>query len=110
MWLPQHLKDVFEAARRVLDNSGDAQLRAIGLELNSYLDRFRRIVTLAAAVHDLGKANDHFQAMIIGRRDVRQNPQGLRHEWVTVLMLTNLREWLLPALGNCETDFAFVEW
>jgi hypothetical protein len=35
----------------------------------------------------LGKANDHFQGMIRRTRDVRVNPQGLRHEWVTLLML-----------------------
>ena len=61
-------------------------------------------------MHDLGKANDHFQGMIYGTRDVRQNPQGLRHEWVTLLMLEQLREWLLPALGGSIVDFAIVEW
>jgi CRISPR-associated endonuclease/helicase Cas3 len=68
------------------------------------------MVLLGAAVHDLGKANDHFQGMIYGSRDVRTQPQGLRHEWVTVLMLRHLRDWLLPAVGASDTDFAVVEW
>ena len=43
-------------------------------------------------------------------QDVQQNPQGLRHEWVAVLLLTELRSWLLPAVGGSETDFAISEW
>jgi CRISPR-associated endonuclease/helicase Cas3 len=110
MLLPQHLIDVHAAAGCVLDATGDEQLRALGLEPETYRDRFRRCVLLAAAVHDLGKANDHFQGMICGKRDVRLNAQGLRHEWVTVLMLQELKDWLLPAVGGSESDFAIVEW
>lgn len=110
MFLPQHLRDVYEAATKVLDATGDDQLLALGLNPNEYRARLRRCVLLAAAVHDLGKANDHFQGMICRSRDVRQNPQGLRHEWVTVLILKQLREWLLPAVGGSEADLAIVEW
>ena len=110
MALPGHLADVHTAAVRVLDATGDEQLRAFGLDPDRYRDRFRRIVLLAAAVHDLGKANDHFQEMIYGIRDVRIRPQGLRHEWVTLLMLQTLRDWLLPAVGGSEMDFAILEW
>jgi CRISPR-associated endonuclease/helicase Cas3 len=110
MLLSAHLSDVYAAALRVLDATGDDQLQALGLDPGNYRERFHRIVLLAAAVHDLGKANDHFQGMIHGRRDVRVNPQGLRHEWVTVLMLSQLRDWLLPAMGGSADDFAIVEW
>src|SRR5262249_54852823 len=85
MLLSGHLAESYEAAKRVLDATGNEQLRALGLAPEQYRDRFRRIVFLAAAVHDLGKANDHFQGMIRSERwDV---PQGLRHEWVTLLIL-----------------------
>lgn len=110
MWLPVHLEDVHRAAGEVLDATGDDQLKALGLEVEAYRDRFRRIVLLAAACHDLGKANDHFQGMIHGTRDVRTNPQGLRHEWATLLMLEPLRDWLLPAVGGSEVDSAVLEW
>jgi CRISPR-associated endonuclease/helicase Cas3 len=110
MLLPQHLKDVHAAAVRVLDATAEDQLAALRLDALGHRERLQRCVLLAAAVHDLGKANDHFQGMIRGVRDVRQNPQGLRHEWVTVLMLKQLRPWLLPAVGGCEVDFAIVEW
>lgn len=112
MFLPGHLADVYHAAERVVIETGDDQLRALGLNAEKYRDRFKRCVLLAAAVHDLGKANDHFQGMIRGVRDVRINPQGLRHEWVSVLLLRDkqLREWLLPAVDGSESDLAIVEW
>lgn len=110
MLLSVHLSDVYSSALQVLDATGDDQLLALGLDPASYGERYRRIVLLAAAVHDLGKANDHFQGMIHDRRDVRVNPQGLRHEWVTVLMLSQLRDWLLPAVEGSADDFAIVEW
>lgn len=110
MRLSGHLADVHAAAGRVLDSTADDQLRALGLDPKRYRDRLRRCVLLAAAVHDLGKANDHFQSMLTGRRDVRSNPQGLRHEWISVLILKTLREWLLPAAGGNDADLAIVEW
>ncbi len=110
MLLIGHLQDVYASALRVLDATGEDQLRALGLEPGIYIDRFRRCVLLAAAIHDLGKANDHFQGMLAGERNVLQNPQGLRHEWVSILMAQPLKEWLLPALAASETDFSIVEW
>lgn len=110
VFLAGHLADVHRAATLVLDSTGDDQLRAVGLLPAEWRERFRRIVLLAAAAHDLGKANDHFQGMITRKRDVRVNPQGLRHEWVSLLMLWKLREWLLPAVGGEPTDFAIAEW
>jgi CRISPR-associated endonuclease/helicase Cas3 len=110
MFLPGHLADVHEAARRVLDATSDDQLRALGLLPGDYSERVRRIVLLASAVHDLGKANDHFQGMIRRSKDRQDKQQGLRHEWATVLMLNPLREWLLTAVGVSDVDFALMEW
>jgi CRISPR-associated endonuclease/helicase Cas3 len=110
MFLPGHLSDVYEAALRVLDSTMQDMLNAFDLQPAGYADRLRRIVLLSAAIHDLGKANDHFQGMIRGTRNVQQNPQGLRHEWATILMLPHLRDWLLPAAGSEPADFAIVEW
>jgi CRISPR-associated endonuclease/helicase Cas3 len=110
MRLPRHLRDVYEAAGCLLEGSGADQLRILGLNEAEWKERFRRCLLLAAAVHDLGKANDHFQQMIRGQRDVQAQPQGLRHEWVTVLLLEQLRDWLLPAIGHQENDWAIVQW
>ena len=108
MFLLQHLKDVHAAAERVFDATGEDQLSALDLtHAAADLDRFRRCVLLAAALHDLGKANDHFQGMILGKR--KDRPQGLRHEWVTVLLLQEpLRDWLLGQVN--KADLSVVEW
>src|SRR4051794_21794024 len=48
--------------------------------------------------------------MILGLRDVRQNPQGLRHEWASLLILDLLRPWLIPAVNGDEVDWSIVTW
>lgn len=109
MYLAGHLADAHAAADKVLQATGDDQLSALGLEPDTFRDRFRRCVLLAAAVHDLGKANDHFQGMLRRASDRVDRPQGIRHEWVTVLMLQELKSWLMPTVTD-ESEFAFVEW
>jgi CRISPR-associated endonuclease/helicase Cas3 len=109
-FLSRHLVDVHRAAKELLAATARDQLLALGLSPDVYLDRFRRIVLLAAAVHDLGKANDHFQGMIYRQRNIFENPQGLRHEWVTLLFLRELREWLIPAVNGSSDDFSIMEW
>jgi CRISPR-associated endonuclease/helicase Cas3 len=110
MFLPGHLADVRHAAEQVLNATGADQLAALGLPLLENSERLQRCVLLAAAVHDLGKANDHFQGMIRRTKERKDRQQGIRHEWVAVLMLKSLRNWLLPAVGSSERDFAIVEW
>jgi CRISPR-associated endonuclease/helicase Cas3 len=110
MLLIGHLQDVYVAAQRIVDATGADQLLAMGFDPALYLERFRRCVLLAAAVHDLGKANDHFLGMLTRTPNPLTNPPGLRHEWVTILLLRGLKPWLLPAVAGSETDFAIVEW
>ncbi len=109
--LSVHLMDVHRAAGQVLDCTGQDQLDALGMVAENFGDRLRRIVLLAAAVHDLGKANDHFQGMVQDDPNRRGRPQGLRHEWVSLLMLEDsvLGPWLLPAIGD-ETDWQIMLW
>jgi CRISPR-associated endonuclease/helicase Cas3 len=110
MFLPTHLADAHACARKVLDATSVDQLCAVGLDVAKFQERLHRCVCLASALHDMGKANNHFQGMIRRERDVRERPQGLRHEWVTVLIINHLRNWLLPALDAHQRDFAIVEW
>jgi CRISPR-associated endonuclease/helicase Cas3 len=106
--LPNHLMDVRASACAVLDASGDAQLDCLGLQPDLWRERLKRIVQLAAAVHDLGKANDHFQTMI---QYDRTQQQGMRHEWASYLMLldSQFRHWLTTAIPEKE-DYAIVLW
>lgn len=106
--LPCHLEEVYDAALAVLEASGDAQLRAMGLAPEVWSSRLRRIVLLAAALHDLGKANDHFQETV---RRKRTQAQGLRHEWVTYWLLekTSLREWLFQLFEHRD-DWHIALW
>src|SRR5262249_53070674 len=108
IYLAGHLRDVHGAAVEVLAHTGDDQLQALGLNPEVWGERFRKVVRLAAALHDLGKGNDHFQRMLTG--DPRR--QGLRHEWVTVLMIEQpaLRDWLLLAVDGDATDWQLVQW
>lgn len=91
----RHTLDVLEAAERLVDVTGAGQLAAVGLDPAGWLPRFRREVLLAALLHDLGKANDHFQGMVRCRRGP-DRPQGLRHEAVSYLLarLPELQGWL----------------
>lgn len=115
VFLPQHLADVHDAAVALLDATGEDQLLAFDLDPAIWQERFAAVVRLAAVCHDLGKANDHFQGMILKSRERSGKRQGLRHEWVSYWLMefTELREWLRSALPNDETrdsDWKAVLW
>jgi CRISPR-associated endonuclease/helicase Cas3 len=106
--LCQHLTDVHNAAQAVLGATGNDQLRAVGLSPAAWSGRLRRVVLFAAALHDLGKANDHFQEAV---RRQRSQAQGLRHEWVSYWLLetTCLREWVSTAFEE-SVDLQIMLW
>ncbi len=104
--LEKHLLDTEEAAQRVfrLDGRwGEAFCRFFRLSDD---DRARFLLNLrvAALLHDIGKANDEFQAAISGRPDSRQS---LRHEHISalVLHLPEVRGWLA---ANAAIDLEVV--
>lgn len=110
VFLAQHLADVHAAAVAVMDATGDDQLTAFGLDPVLWRDRFRTAVLMAAVCHDLGKANDHFQGMILKTRDRAGKRQGLRHEWVSFWLMefTELKGWLRGALP--EGKIGDLDW
>jgi CRISPR-associated endonuclease/helicase Cas3 len=98
-----HLREVLLAAEQLIDATGCDQLIALGLNPAEHFDRFRRLARLAAALHDLGKANNHFQEMLARKREV----QGLRHEWVSLLMVQDrLLGWLTAKFEEAEIVLA----
>jgi CRISPR-associated endonuclease/helicase Cas3 len=104
--LPGHLRDVYRAARAVLAATADDQLRALDLSMD-YRPRLEHCVLLAAACHDLGKSSAHFLGMLNNSR--KGQPQGLRHEWVSLLLMLDLGDWLRPAVES-EPDWEVVLW
>ena len=100
-----HLEDVWRAAEAVLDATLADQLTIFGLDPQIYSDRLRRIVPMASVLHDIGKANDHFQDAIN-----RGSQQGVRHEWATILFLQfyPFEDWLRPLLVVPDPDRFFV--
>jgi len=101
-----HTALVLAAAEELLEHRGSASLQAAGLG-QELLGRLRRLVLLGAAVHDLGKCSDHFQAMIRGER---KEPQLLRHEALTLWLCwpgQPLAAWLRQAVEE-ETDLCLA--
>jgi CRISPR-associated endonuclease Cas3-HD len=97
--LPGHTGNVLASAEALLDETGDAQLVAVGLLPETWRESFRRGVLTAAFCHDLGKANDQFQSMVRYQRDQKQ---ALRHEALSLLIVeeTSLRDWLAAAMED----------
>lgn len=108
VFLHGHLRDAHDAARAVLEFTGEEQLTALGLAPCDWWDKFARTVRLAAVLHDVGKANDHFQGLLQDVPGRRRRQQGLRHEWVGLLILFDrgLGAWLSSALN--EDDFCVL--
>lgn len=105
--LPGHTANVLAAADALLNETGDAQLAALGLDVGRWRDRFRAVVLCAAFCHDLGKANEQFQSTV---RGARREAQAVRHEALSLLIVEQcLREWLAPCLYDAD-DLHFVLW
>lgn len=92
--LPGHVRDVVDVARTLIQQRGRQTLDSLGVDASVWVDRLSAALLRAALVHDLGKANDQFQAMV---RSERSLPQTLRHEVVglwTILAFPELDGWL----------------
>ncbi len=106
-----HLQAVHSASMSILDATGFHMLATLGLR-DCDLERFRKIVALAAAIHDVGKANEHFQGMLTRSADrSRYNfQQALRHEWVSLLWLQQpkIQQWVREVFPE-EFDVLVLE-
>ena len=64
--LKVHLAQIIDVAEAVCDVVGDEALGSLGLDPATWRARLRRSLRRAAWLHDLGKANSRFQAMLYG--------------------------------------------
>lgn len=114
VFLPDHLSDVVACAEAIVDATGVAQLRAFGVDPSSSLSRFRKLAVLAAACHDLGKANNQFQAIVSDAKKTSTGRQAVRHEWVSwyILQDADLKNWLYDKLEEPtrEIDWHILLW
>lgn len=109
VFLCEHLRDAYAAADQLIVSTAELQLAALGLDPSTWMSRFQRLVKLAAGLHDLGKANDHFQRMVQRFPGWRDRRQGLRHEWVTVYLLQELECWLHDAVDGAR-EWQILRW
>jgi len=94
--LPGHTGAVVAAARALADIVGQRSLEALRLSPAFRVDQLRRVLETAAMLHDLGKANSHFQAAVRHPG----TPQALRHEWVSAWLALKFGDTLLAGLAD----------
>jgi len=94
--LAQHTLDVVNAAKTIIETIGPDLQRFFKLT-DDQMPSLKATSTLAAFCHDIGKANDGFQAMITKRR----RDQAIRHEHLSTLLMSlpNVKAWLQSIVG-----------
>ncbi len=85
-----HTADVVNAVTTLVDILGNRLVTQFNLSCD--LVTLRATARLAAYLHDWGKANNHFQEMVRGKRNPRE--QMVRHEAISVLLALEYRSWL----------------
>lgn len=82
-----HLRAAEVAADSIVNACGETLLANLELNAEIWISRLRLTLTLAALIHDLGKASSYFQGMVRGKPDFPPTAQPIRHELLTVLIL-----------------------
>jgi len=102
--LTGHTAAVVEAVTTLPDELGDGLIKQFGLSQD--FATLRATARLAAFLHDLGKANDHFQAVVRKHKNPIEHPQLMRHEALSVLLSWELRDWLSTGEGDVMVAIA----
>jgi CRISPR-associated endonuclease/helicase Cas3 len=96
-----HTAEVIKAAKVIAEARGKSSLEAVRLSSEVSEERLRKILQLAAFIHDLGKCSNHFQAMVRGGKQ----GQLLRHEAASLWLCwpgQPLAAWLRGAVATDE--------
>jgi CRISPR-associated endonuclease/helicase Cas3 len=96
--LSGHTASVLDAVTALVDELGDRLVEQFGL--CHQREELRATARLAAFLHDLGKANDHFQAVVRKLKNPMEHPQIMRHEALSVLLAWDLKDWLATGKGD----------
>jgi CRISPR-associated endonuclease/helicase Cas3 len=116
IYLPSHLRDVVNCSIAISASTQDFQLQAFGVDPDKLRQRFTKLLNVAAACHDLGKANNHFQQIVIGTPSKNGLPtrQAVRHEWISwyLLQQDDMSSWIKSCFdcSTSEVDWHIVLW
>lgn len=116
IYLPGHLMDVVRCATAISSATEDSQMRAFGIEPENYKKRFSKLLGIAAACHDLGKANNQFQSLVQEPplKKGRAIRQSVRHEWISwyLLQQEDMATWVKTSLdeSTAEIDWNIILW
>lgn len=102
--LTGHTASVVEAVTTLVKELGDTLINQFGL--HQHRETLLATAQLAAFLHDLGKANDHFQAVVRHLKNPLENPQLMRHEALSLLLAWELRAWLATGKGDVMVAIA----
>jgi len=83
--LADHLRAVEAAGDAVFAEVASGVLGGLGLPQDPWRRRFELGLRWACRLHDLGKANDYFQKVLMGKADGTTQP--VRHELISGLLL-----------------------
>ena len=84
-------------------------LLAFGLDVAVWLPKLSKVLSLSAALHDIGKANNHFQKAVHGLA-APDDRQPIRHEWISIWIAVQpeVKKWLMSAIDDCEDCWSIV--
>lgn len=102
--LTGHTASVVEAVTTLINELGDQLIHQFGLHHSR--ETLRTTARLAAFLHDFGKANDHFQAVVRKLKNPIDHPQLIRHEALSVLLAWEMRDWLVRGDGDLMVAIA----
>ncbi len=103
--LLNHLDSVTTAGINIVKTAGGRILENLTLDANQWMPRLEDTIKLACGIHDIGKANESFQAMVRG--DMHKAQQPVRHELVSsYLIMRNdvVNRWLSDNLSGHSTE------
>ncbi len=98
--LAGHLVAVTHTAQAMTEEWGAVYLQTLGLDEPRFRDRLRVGVARAAFLHDLGKANDHFQAMVRGGAA----GQACWHEQLSIWLILRSEELATWLMEGCDEN------
>jgi CRISPR-associated endonuclease/helicase Cas3 len=101
-----HIIETAHVARHIVGKHGNSFLHSMGLEPSIWQKELLAAVSRGAYLHDVGKANHHFQRIV--RRKSAGISQAFRHELVSIMLALEwepLSRWIFD---DCSEDVEYA--